>query len=79
MTRKRKQNKQSMSYVPALVGEDWVASWSARFGYVPPPVVKRGQLVRRVEGVLCDPTLFTPLGPSKKTLKGRASRARSTW
>lgn len=74
----RKQ-KQSMSYIPEVIGEEWLALWSARVNYTPPPVAPRGQGLRKVEGVLCDPTQFTSLGPSTKTVKKRAAGSASRY
>lgn len=77
---RKKKRKQSMSYVPVLTAEDWLAAWSRRVGYVPPPAITRGQVLRKVTienfgSVQADPTLFTPTGPSIKTQKRRHSRS----
>lgn len=87
MARKKGKKKQGMSYIPELLGEDWLANWSARVGYTPPMATKRGQFLRRITiaefgNVQADPTLFTPVGPSTKTQKKRVTRAghgRSSW
>lgn len=73
----RRKRKQSLSYLPALTGEEWLASWAVRVGYVPPPVLLRGQVLRKVtvEGmgtVVADPTRFTPCGLSRRVQKRTA-------
>lgn len=65
-----RKSKQSKSYVPVLNHEGWLAEWSARVGYTPPSVPEPIE-PPRLNGDGLDPTLFTSLGPSKRTRRGR--------